>query len=157
MVGQKGHERVRWAGLADAKLMPHELTQGDMSSTRVEIRAAEHRHDLSEKQRLAEERQKAWEEAMEKARTRYAERRRIDALLLKVEAWQRAEAIHAYCDALESTGRGMSEAVEWARSYADELSSNRVPLVLPESTAPASLEELRPFLDGWSPYGPDSR
>lgn len=123
----------------------------------IEIRAAEHRHDLSEKQRLAEERRKAWEEAMEKARTRYAERRMIDALLLKVEAWQRAEAIHAYCDAVESTGRGGSEAVEWARSYADELSSNRVPLVLPESTAPTSLEELRLFLDGWSPYGPDSR
>lgn len=123
----------------------------------IEVRAAEHRHDLSEKQRVADQRHLAWEEAMDKARVRYAEQKRIDALLVAVEAWQRSEAVRAFCDAIERSGRG-SEAVEWiewARNYADRLSSFRHLPIIPESSAPAGLEELRPFLDGWSLHGPD--
>lgn len=121
----------------------------------IEVRAAEHRHNVSENQRLAEVRQRAWEEAMDKARVRYAEQKRIDALFVAVEAWQRSEAIHAYCDALERSGRGGLETVEWARNYADRQSSFRDLPIIPESSTPAGLEELRPFLDGWSPHGPD--
>lgn len=47
-----------------------------------------------------------------------------------VTAWQQAEAIRNYCDAMERTG-GDIAWVDGARAYADELSPTDTPPTVP--------------------------
>lgn len=122
----------------------------------VQVRVAEHRHRLAEQAAEAEARHRAWEAAVETAKVRYSQQRRADTLMDAVTAWQRAEAIREYCDAMERTGT----EIEWlkcARTYADQLSPPDSPPNIPDSFAPANPEELRPYLDGWSPHPPTTR
>src|SRR5207247_2480016 len=61
----------------------------------------------AEERRLAAEREEAerqrqWEQAMAQAKRRLVEDHRIDVLRKRVRAWQEADAIRAYCDAVEA-------------------------------------------------------
>ena len=126
----------------------------------IEIRAVEdERHRQAEEQKAAE-RERAWKAAMGKARERHAEHHRSEILRTEIAQWSEAERIRAYCSAIESRHPDVPETLEWiawARRSADALdplqAAPRMPTP-PESVQP---EELRPFLDGWNPYGPDRR
>lgn len=95
---------------------------------------------------------------MAQAKLRLVEVHRAEVLTERVRAWQEAKAIRAYCDAVEA--RHGPEAVaadgstsEWlgfAREHGDHL--QRLPQMPadPEVTP----EALKPYLGGWSPYGP---
>lgn len=120
----------------------------------VQVRVAEHRNWLAEQAAEAAARQRAWEEAVEAAKVRYSQKRRTDVLMDAVSAWQQAEAIRRYCDAIEQTGVDV-DWVDWARTHADEISPPDAPPIIPESFTPANPDELRPYLDGWSPYPPN--
>lgn len=87
---------------------------------------------------------------------RYSQQRRVDMLMDAVTTWQQAEAIRQYCDAMERTGAAI-DWLEWARTYADELSPPESPPNIPASFTPTNPEELRPYLEGWSPYPPNRR
>jgi hypothetical protein len=51
---------------------------------------------------------------------------------------------------------GAREWTDWIASYRHEIDPMRHPPVMPAVREP-SPEDLRPFLNGWSPYGPDTR
>lgn len=124
----------------------------------AETRSAEQREHIRLAQEEAERRRQAWEEAMERARTLHAESHRATALVAQVEGWQQATAIRAYCDAIQQAHPGDRPAAEWitwARLHADRIDPLDSAPTLPGLPATVIAEDLRPFLDGWSPYGPD--
>ena len=117
----------------------------------------------AEERRLAKEREEAerrrqWEAAMDRARLRLIEDHRIGVLRSRVSAWHEAEAIRAYCDAVEArhgadTVAADPDAARWlafAREHADRAQRRPRMPVDPEVTP----EALKPHLGRWSPYGP---
>jgi hypothetical protein len=116
----------------------------------------------AEERRLAEEREEAerqrrWEAAMGRAKRRLVEAHRLEVLRERVGAWSEADAIRAYCEAIEARHgpdavAADPEAAQWlafARAYADR--TQELPR-MPADPEP-SPEALKPYLDGWSPYG----
>ena len=88
----------------------------------IELRGVEFRHRQLDAQRLAAERERAWETAMVRARERYAEHHRAEVLRDQVDRWHEARRIRAYCDAASTTYPNNSDTAEWvawARDYAD--------------------------------------
>lgn len=127
----------------------------------LETLAAEAEQRRLAREREEEERQRQWEQAMEHARVRLIDDHRIEVLRRRVSAWQEAEAIRAYCDAIEARHGANAiaadpEAARWlflARQHADDTQAlPRMPAD-PEVTPDA----LKPFLGGWSPHGPAVR
>jgi hypothetical protein len=123
----------------------------------IELRAIEAEERQHEAERRAAERQRQWEAAMEEAKRRWLEAHRGRLLEQQAERWRTAETVRGYVDAMAEASAGdEGEAwVEWSRAYADsidpicsEIREPRVPDRIP-------LDELKSFLDGWSPYGPD--
>ena len=113
-----------------------------------------------ERLREEEERQRAWEAAMATAKERALEAYRVKLLRQRTASWSEAEDIRAYCNAVEGRHREAlltePEAARWvdfAREYADRLQR------LPRMPADPELgpEDLKPYLGGWSPYGPEPR
>jgi hypothetical protein len=126
----------------------------------VEARSAEQRERLKREQEEAERRQVAWEEAKIQARHRHAEFRCAQILDTEVAAWQHASAIRSYSDAIEGKyphDSGAIAWVSWARARAHAIDPLRNIPSVPELSADVSAEDLRPFLDGWSPYSPERR
>ncbi|PPI08250.1 hypothetical protein C5C63_04660 [Rathayibacter sp. AY1B8] len=100
-----------------------------------------------------EEREEQWQRAEARARVRFAETRRAEALLHQVRKWKEAEEVRAYIaaarerldpDAMTAT----SEWFEWAAKRADLLD----PLSRPSSLTPTADEptpdELAAFMGG---------
>src|SRR5262249_8310411 len=119
----------------------------------------------AEERRLAREREQAerqrqWEAVIEDAKRRFLADHRRDVLGKRVCAWQEADVIRAYCDAVEvrygavivATDPGASEWLAYAREHATLLQA------LPRTPADSdvSLEAFKSYLCGLSPYGPKS-
>jgi hypothetical protein len=122
----------------------------------LEVRAAEDDERDSRTRQEAEERQRRWEIAMERAKERFIEAHRGDALRAQVAAWQEANAIRAYLNALEEVHGDRPSAAEWIawiRDHLDSLDPLLAEQCMPEAPEPGP-EDLKPFLDGLSPYGP---
>ena len=124
----------------------------------LEVRAAEDDYEAIERKRHAEEREREWEMAMERAKQRLVEDHRVRVLADRVRAWQEAEAIRAYCEAVETRHGSSAQPptltsslwLTFARSQADRAQQlPRMPAD-PEVTSDA----LKPFLGPWSPYAP---
>lgn len=95
-----------------------------------------------------------------RARERHAEHRRDKSLGAEVAAWVDAQQIRAYCDAAEAAYSNVPETIEWvtwARGYADAHDPLRIAPTTPSAPESVPAEDLRPFLDGWDPYGPERR
>jgi hypothetical protein len=123
----------------------------------VEVRAAEAEARRQEAVRREQQRVREWQAAMEHARARFAEHIRAEALTSQLERWRTVAEIRAYCDAIEERYPGGESAdwVAWARRYADRQDPLREPpavSAVPEKIRP---DQLQPFLNGWSPYGPE--
>jgi hypothetical protein len=125
----------------------------------LEIRAAEDEHRKRELELQAQERQRQWELAMDRAKDRFLEAHRVNALGAEISAWREASTVRAYLTALEAEHRGTPAAdewISWIRGYLRRLDPLGSIPVLPTMPEKISLEELRPFMDGLSPYGPSS-
>ncbi len=129
----------------------------------VELRA-----EAAEQARLAAiaaavERRRQWERAMEKAKGDYAEAYRADILLRQVDGWLRTRQVRDYLDAMQETIDSIADpddavaAKEW-HQWAEEWVASADPLAQP-LTVPAVPEpkpdDLKAFLKGWNPYGPE--
>jgi hypothetical protein len=124
----------------------------------LETLAADAEDRRLQREREEQERQRAWEQAMHDAKRRFIDAHRLDVLRRRVAAWNEAEEIRAYCDAVEA--RFAKDAVaehpgaeEWlrlAREQAGRLQALPGTPPDPEPTA----EQLKPYLGRWSPYGP---
>lgn len=142
-------DRKRWS--LDDKL-PDVLAE-------ITVRAAEAAHERLEAERRAAARRIAWEAAMDEARERHYQARCAEILDEQIKAWEHAERIRRYCDHLQAQGDAdpaAQEWIRWARSHADQVDPSTGALTLPERPEKVPANELRPYLDGWSPYGPEA-
>lgn len=125
----------------------------------VLVAAAEARHQQREAERQAALRRAEWEQAMEVARNRYLEQLRREELDRQLERWHDARRIREYTAAI-TAGRnndpGTAAWVEWMHGRADQLDPLPDPPRMPEPPDKIQPEDLRPYLKGRSPYGPDS-
>jgi len=125
--------------------------------------AAEDRRRAEEERRLAavreaERRREAWKLAMHVAAVRYVEHTKAKALLDQIDRRQNAATIREFLKLASEKANTVEEKqwLEWAADYADAIAPFLQPLVAPEVAEP-TVGDLGPFLDGWSPYGPEDR
>ncbi|WP_435602893.1 hypothetical protein [Streptomyces sp. bgisy130] len=148
---------------------------GDRKRWRLEDKLPDLLREIDQRSRIDEERQLAqqrkveeterrWHEAMDRARVAFIHAHRKKTLNDQVEAWNEASRIRAYCDALEQhlqqapTGDGdrvdaVREWLSWARDHATRIDPVPRWPGMPEDPD-ISPSDLRPHLEGWSPYEP---
>jgi hypothetical protein len=124
----------------------------------LELQAVEAEERRLAREREQAERQRQWEAAMEDAKRQLIADHQLEVLRNRVRAWEEAEAIRAYCAAVEArhgaaavaADPGAAEWLALARDHADR--AQQLPRMPghPEITH----DRLRPYLGGWSPYGP---
>ncbi|MEV4923221.1 hypothetical protein [Streptomyces roseoverticillatus] len=158
--GGQPHRAGEWADTADRTLEDQlaEIVQ------EVDLRG-----EAAERKRLADleaARQKRlrWEAAMRQARTEYTEAYRVKHLEAQEGAWRRATRLSEYLDVVRlrtetlPDGQAKDEAeawITWAGAYLEDLNPLNTPPRLPNVPEPRA-EDLKPFLHGWSAYGPHS-
>lgn len=130
---------------------------------RMELHRLEAEHQAQEREREAAERRRRWEAAMAAAKTRYEEQARWEAFEASSEAWQAIGRHRAFLAA----ARGAAAAVDgpqrdelvahldFAESRLDAADPVRHPDRLPPLVREPKPDDLKPYLDGWSPHGPD--
>ncbi|WP_432065976.1 hypothetical protein [Streptomyces sp. C10-9-1] len=132
----------------------------------IETRAVEDAQRKADEERAKAEREVRWRAAMEKAKELAAQEQYAEVLRAQAGQWQEAANLSAYCNALErrlEVAAGEDDAVvasahgwlAWARRYVQNLDPlTRLP-VMPTAREPKP-EELAPYLNGWSPHGPEA-
>ncbi|MFF8269437.1 hypothetical protein ACF059_18880 [Streptomyces sp. NPDC016562] len=132
----------------------------------IETRALEDAQRKADEERAKAEREVRWRAAMEKAKELAAQEQYAEVLRAQTCQWQEAADLSAYCDALErrlEDPSGQDETavdsaqrwLTWARRYVQSLDPlTRLP-AMPTAREPKP-EELAPYLNGWSPHGPEA-
>jgi hypothetical protein len=124
---------------------------------------------LADKERRGAERealakQARWERAMEVAKGEFQEHHRGQALQQQFEAWQRAKAMEQFVEEMQQTVLAVHddeirakarEWLEWSTRHVQNKNPLAGPLGMPEPATPKP-EDLRPFLRGSNPNGPNS-
>ena len=130
----------------------------------LETRAVEDAQRIVEERKAEAERHRQWELAMADAQRRAYEERDAAALSDQASRWHQAQEITSYCDALAERLKGQlagsqdvtqtQKWLSWARAYATSLDPLRNLPTAPERPE-LRPDDLKPYLDGWSPYGPE--
>jgi hypothetical protein len=131
----------------------------------VEERAQDAEDRQREADRAALKKREQWERAKAQATTNYIRAFRAKALGDDVASWQRSVQIREFCDAAEAKFGSQPDHqnepfrawMNWSRSYADEIDPLKSPPTEPTDPERISGEQLKPFMGGLSPYGPDRR
>jgi hypothetical protein len=122
-----------------------------------------HQERIAERRREEAETRARWEALVAQARVQATDMLRKDTFRAALDAWTKAGEIRAFCSALEAAGAPTDEAganlehwVTWARSMADLIDPSRSPAALADTgfDVEPGPDDLRPFLDGWSPHDP---
>ncbi|MGW1109258.1 hypothetical protein [Streptomyces sp. NPDC002540] len=134
----------------------------------IEARAVEDARRRQDEQQARAEREVRWQAAMDVAKERVVRGQLAEVLREEVGRWQEAAALSAYCTALERRIGELDGAVDeaalasarrwlrWARGYVGSIDPlTRLP-GMPHTREPTPAE-LKPYLKGWSPYGPERR
>lgn len=153
--GRSRHPLQWWA---DRKRWRLEDKLGEVIAT-IEARVHAERDRLIKEEQARLQRQRDWEAAIDQARQRVHEDRRIKALTTQLDDWETAAKIRDFCAALESASAtdtvdaAQKQWREWCRSYAD-----RIDPVVSGAAGPDEIDphpsDLKPYLGRWSPYGP---
>jgi hypothetical protein len=131
---------------------------------RIEIHRLEAEAREEERHREAADRQRLWETAMEEARRRYREQARWDAFRERARDWREVTDLRAFVAAMRAAfdaydgpqREDLLAHLDFAECRLDERDpAMRPALLLPEVPEPKP-DDLKPFLDEWSPHGPDS-
>lgn len=157
-------QQTRWADREDSRLEQ----RLDEVFAEIDGRVGEAHRVAGEKQARAEQaaaqersvaqaREREWSEHMARARELYFDAARADALRAQAAAWEEAQRLRAYCDALSAehgSDPGVQEWIGWARAYAERHDPLGRPQRMPdvEEPAPAALQAYLP--EGWSARGP---
>lgn len=132
----------------------------------IEARAVADARRRREKQQADVERELRWQAAMDVAKEQAVREQLPQALREEAARWQEAAALSAYCMALErrigelngvadESALGPAQLwLEWAREYVRSIDPLTPLPQLPHTREPTR-EELKPFLRGWSPDGPE--
>jgi hypothetical protein len=116
-----------------------------------------------ERRRRDIERTARWEHALAKARRFAVEEHRRATFDAALEQWRNAADMRAFCDALEQAAADQAASngelaawLTWARARADKIDPTvgTRTLSMVDFTIEPSPEDLRPHLNGWSPYHP---
>lgn len=129
----------------------------------LEIRAAEDAWRRQEEERKAQEKQRRWERAiMDHARRDFREARRAEVLRGQLADWQLGNDLDEYLAAMQASILTLTSVKEqntatpwlaWAKEYRQSINPLAKPLAMPPVPKPKP-DELKPYLRGWSPYGP---
>lgn len=117
-----------------------------------------------EQERRETERAEQWNDAMTRAKVLLRESHRSEVLLRQARDWRQARELREYVEALDTAASTLAETdriaaagwIEWARAACERLDPLNKTIRMPEDPEPTS-EALKPFLGGWSPYGPRGR
>ncbi|WP_203837459.1 hypothetical protein [Winogradskya humida] len=116
-----------------------------------------------ERRRRDVEREARWKHAIAKARRRAVEEHRRTTFNTAMDQWQKAANMRAFCDALEQASAGgaagegeLTTWLAWARARADKIDPTVGTPAFTDAdfTIEPSPEDLRPYLNGWSPDRP---
>jgi hypothetical protein len=134
----------------------------------IEARAVEDARRRQDEQQARAEREVRWQAAMDVAKERAVRDQLAEVLREEAVRWQEAAVLSSYCTALERRIGELDGAVDesalhsarrwlqWARGYLGSIDPlTRLP-EMPHTREPTP-EELKPYLRGWSPYGPERR
>lgn len=128
----------------------------------LEIRAAEDAWRRQEEERKAQQKRLRWERAMDHARRDFQEARRAEVLRGQLADWQLGNDLDDYLAAMETSIPTLTSVQEqdaaaewlaWAKEYRQNINPLAKPLAIPSVPKPKP-DELKPYLRGWSPYGP---
>ncbi|MFG2744050.1 hypothetical protein ACGFY0_28840 [Streptomyces chartreusis] len=156
--GGQPHRADEWADTAARPLEDQLAEIVQEVGLRGEAAERKRQADLEE----AQQRRVRWEAAKRQATTEYAEAYRVRHLEAQEEAWRHAAGLTEYVSALRRhaeslpTGPARDEAeawIAWAESHVQRLNPLNGSALLPEIPDPRA-EDLKPFMRGWSPYGP---
>lgn len=119
-------------------------------------------HASRERERAKQERARAWEAAMQKAKARFREDARLDHIRALGDAARRAEEARTFARAAQAAITSLDGDAQVEAQAALELfvlrSDDKDPLRHPElfvsSIPEPTSEELKPYLGRWSPYSP---
>lgn len=153
--------QCRWA---DGKLR---LAEDGLAALirEVETRAVEEQQRQLDEERTKAVRKVRWEQAMQVASQKAIEAHYAKALESQIERWQRAKELREYQQALEhrlatprSTDRDLSATREWLDWIKQHITRTDPTEKLPAMPPAPELrhEDLTPYLNGWSPYGPEA-
>ena len=125
----------------------------------LELRSVEAQTRREEEARKRDERENQWKTAMETARTEYIEDARRKELVRQIDAWAWAEQVRTYLEAVKNRsnpgdGSGGQQWVGWVEAFAASIDPIRKGLEMPSIPEPEP-EDLKPYLAGWSPHGPE--
>ncbi|MEU5434677.1 hypothetical protein AB0G73_15065 [Streptomyces sp. NPDC020719] len=132
----------------------------------VESRAVEDAQRKVDEERAKEERRTRWQEAMAAANQQAVQAQLARVLSEQAAQWREVAVLREYCEALGSriAKASGSEAPEvasaqkwlaWTRSHIEAIDPLRRLPGMPTPREPKP-DDLKPYLTGWSPYGPES-
>ncbi|MGQ4386589.1 hypothetical protein [Streptomyces sp. SAS_270] len=131
----------------------------------IEARAVEDAQRKADEERAKADREVRWEGAMVEAREQAVQAQFAEVLREQAGDWHEAMLLRAYCDALERRLVRVEETdsfdtdgarrwLDWARRYLQALDPLSELPVMPSRREPTP-DDLKPYLKGWSPYGPE--
>lgn len=147
----------------DAKTIPLEAKLPRVFRM-IEIHRLQAEWRDQEREREATDRRRQWEAAMVDARARYDEQARWDAFDRSSRAWRAVTDGRGFLAAARraidgdpgAARHGLVAHLDFAERRLDELDPIcDLELLVPEVPEPKP-DDLRPYLDGWSPHGPDA-
>lgn len=130
---------------------------------RIEVHRLEAEHLAQERERAAADRRLRWEAAMVAARARYDEQARWEAFDGSARAWDEIRRRRAFLTAVREAASSIDgprrDALLAHLDFAERRLDAADPvlnldLLLPRVQEPKP-DDLRPYLDGWSPHGPN--
>jgi hypothetical protein len=154
------HRQSKWADTATRSIedcLPQILQE-------IELCAAAAERRRLEEIKAAEVRRQQWEVAMGEARVAYREDYRKKAFTRQVDKWLRAQEIRDYLQAMRAViaeiadPDAAADAVEWldwCMSNTENIDPLQRRLAMPKDPSPEA-EDLKPFLAGFSPWGPEA-
>ena len=127
----------------------------------IELRAARAVERRALKKQREDEEQQRWQNVHDQAVAQLNEKHRADVLYDQAKRYQRAELLADYIAAMKVKARTMAEAdaaaaekwIYWAESHMLSINPLRNELRMPSNPKPDA-EAIKPFMQGWSPYGP---
>ncbi|WP_190989244.1 hypothetical protein [Pseudarthrobacter sulfonivorans] len=128
----------------------------------IELRAARAVELRLERQRRDDEKRRQWEAAREQAIGRLNEVHRASVLLDQAERFQRVQLLGDYIAALRIHIDSMNPVdadaaidwLRWAQTHAKTISPLLGEIRMPDDPEPTA-DAIKPYMKGWSPYGPD--
>lgn len=128
----------------------------------IELRAARAVDQRVTKQRLEDEKRRQWEAIRQRAIQRLNEDHRAKVLLDQAGRFQQVQLLNEYIAAVKRHVESMnpldaaaaSDWLHWAESHAAAINPLLGALRMPEDPKPDA-DAIKPYMDGWSPYGPE--